>query len=168
MNATEEHAGTEHLHKLLAKFHTAMLVTRTPEGELRGRPMAIVKIEDDCRVWFFTANRAGKVHEIEDDSQVVVTCQDEHSTYLSISGRARVTSDREKISELWRDSFKAWFPEGKDDPEIALICIEPEEGEYWDNEGFNRVKYLFETAKALATGSKPRVREGEQHAKVSL
>jgi len=28
--------------------------------------------------------------------------------------------DRGKIEELWKPEFKMWFPEGKDDPEVAL------------------------------------------------
>ena len=32
---------------------------------------------------------------------------------------------------------KVWFTEGKDDPRITLIEIEPEHGYYWDNKHGN-------------------------------
>ncbi len=46
--------------------------------------------------------------------------------------------------------------------------MRPEEGEFWDNEGFNKIKYLFESAKAYVTGQTPEVAEGEQHGVVQL
>ncbi len=145
-----------------------MLVTHTPEGELRGRPMAIAEIEDDCRLWFFSGSTCGKVEEIKDDSQVSIICQREESIYLSISGIATVNRERTKINALWKESFRTYFPKGKDDPDIALIHVVPEDGEYWDNEGFNKIKYIFQAAKAYATGTVPAIEEGQQHAKVAL
>ena len=158
----------EHFHKLLKQFHTAMLVTHAGEGRLRARPMAIAQVEDDCRVWFITGAESAKTHEIEADTHVHVICQNDRSAYLSLSGRAELVRDRAKIGELWQEPFRVWFPEGKDDPNIELIAVRPEEGEFWDNEGFNKIKYLFESAKAYVTGQTPEVAEGEQHGVVQL
>lgn len=145
-----------------------MLVTHTPIGELRARPMAIAAVDDDCRVWFFSASSSGKMHEIEDHSQVNVVCQKDQDVFISISGRARMNRDRAKIDELWNEFYRVWFPRGKNDADLVLLSIEPQEGEYWDNEGFNKVKMFFEAAKAYATRSQPHVTEGDQHAKVVL
>ena len=79
-----------------------------------------------------------------------------------------VRRDRAKIDEFWKEVYKVWFPKGKEDPELTLVAVEPSEGEYWDDEGFKRIKYLFEAAKAYATGTKPEIDEGEEHAKVRL
>ena len=35
--------------------------------------------------------------------------------------------------ELWDPMVKVWFTEGKDDPRITLIKVEPDYGYYWDN-----------------------------------
>jgi general stress protein 26 len=153
---------------LLKRFDTAMLVTHTAAGGLRARPMAIARVEDTCRVWFFTSVASGKVHEIETDTHVNVVCQKERDIYLSLSGIATLRRDRAKIEELWQETYKVWFPGGKDDPELALVSVEPQDGEFWDEEGFKKIKYLFEAAKAYATGTTPQIAEGEQHAKVNL
>jgi len=155
------------LHDLLAKFDTAMLISRTPEGQLRGRPMAVAHVDEDCQIWFFSSIESGKVHEIECDSHVSVVCQ-RHDLFLSLSGQAGVSRERAKMVELWKESFKPWFPRGPEDDGIALVSVKPSEGEYWDGEGFNKIKYLFQTAHAFATGSPIRIEEGEQHAKVHL
>jgi general stress protein 26 len=155
-------------HDLLVKFETAMLVTRSSEGGLHGRPMAIAKVEDDCTVWFLSLHESGKVHEIEVEPHVGVTFQKDHNLYLSLTGQAELSRDRAKIAELWKESYKPWFPNGKDDPDIILISVEPEQGEFWNQQGGKKLQYLFETARAYATGTRAEVREGEMHAKVPL
>jgi hypothetical protein len=34
---------------------------------------------------------------------------------------------------------KAWFPEGKNDPDLTVICVEPEKVHYWDTRDNKRV-----------------------------
>jgi general stress protein 26 len=155
-------------HDLLVKFETAMLVTRSNERALRARPMAVAKVDDDCTIWFLSLHESGKVHEIEVDPHVAVTCQKDRDTYLSLSGRAELTRDRAQVEQVWNESYKVWFPGGKDDPDLLLIGVEPEEGEFWDQKGTNKLKYLFEAARAYATGTRPRIEEGDQHGKARL
>jgi len=32
---------------------------------------------------------------------------------------------------LWSDDVKAWFPKGKTDPNLVLLRVDPEMGEFW-------------------------------------
>jgi general stress protein 26 len=169
MNATSTTAEQrEHFHKLLSQFHTAMLVTHEKEGRLRARPMAIAGLEEDCRMWFIMGTNSAKEREIEADARVHIVCQNDRSAYISMSGRAELVNDRAKIEELWKEPFRVWFPGGKHDQGIELIMVRPEEGEFWDNEGFNKIKYIFGAAKAYVTGTTPSVDEGDQHGRVRL
>ena len=158
----------QHLHDLLSQFSTTILVTHEPDGGLRGSPMGIARLEDDCRIWFFTMADTNKTREISQDNRVLIVCQNEQSAYLSLSGQAELVIDRAKIAELWQESFKVWFPEGKDDPNIELIHVHPLHGEFWDSQGLNKIQYLFEAAKAYVTGTTPDTKEGEQHGFVRL
>ena len=86
------------------------------------------------------------------------------------SGRqSTAVDDRAKIAELWDESWKIWFPAGKDDPTLTLLRIRGETGEYWDNSGFNGIKYLLEAGKAYLTGTRPDV-DGDPkiHGKIVL
>jgi general stress protein 26 len=157
----------EHFLSLLKKFHTAMLITITGGQQCHMRPMAIARVEDDGHLWFITAGDTAKVHEIEKGSHVHLTAQDGDSAFLALSGRATLMADREKIAELWQEPFRVWFPGGKDDPDIELISVRPDRGEYWDNTGLNRCKYLWESAKAYATGTTPDP-DQSQNARVQL
>ena len=97
-----------------------------------------------------------KLNEIERDGHVVVTMQSS-TKFISLSGRATPVDDREKLARLWKAEWKIWFPDGKDDPNIRLLRIDGDTGEYWDNSGTSGVKYLIEAGKALMTGSRPDV-----------
>lgn len=156
------------IHELLADFDTAMLITQAHGQPLRARPMAIARVEADCRLWFFTGRDSAKVHEIQDNQEVLIVCQDEHSRYVSLSGTAELSSNRGKARELWKESYQTWFPRGVEDPDLLLISVKPREAEYWDSQGFKGLRYVFEAAKAYATGTRPQIREGEQHGKVVL
>ena len=156
------------LHDLLEDFGVAMLVTRTPEGQLRGRPMALAQVEGDGTLWFVTGKHSAKVDELALDSHVAVTMQSS-AKFVSVSGRATPVEDRAKIAQLWKVEFKVWFPGGQDDPEVLLLRVDGAVGEYWDNSGTSGLKYLIEAGKALLSGTRPDV-DGDPkiHAKVGL
>ncbi|MDR3403037.1 MAG: pyridoxamine 5'-phosphate oxidase family protein [Chthoniobacter sp.] len=158
----------EHFVGLLKKFQNVMLVTHTGEQDFHSRPMALAEVEDDGRLWFITSADTAKVHEIEMDSRVHLIAQDGNNAFLSLTGRATLIGDREKIAHFWRESFRVWFPQGKDDPNIELIAVRPERGEFWDNTGARRFKYLWEAAKAYMSGTTPDTDDGDMHGSVRL
>lgn len=156
----------EKVAELLRGFRFAMLVTRSSNGETRARPMVIANVEDS-RIWFVTGKHSGTVEEIAKDARVTLTLQSS-SEFLSIVGRAEVRDDRAKLDELWNVAFQVWFPKGKEDPDLALVSVTMEEAEYWDNAGANKVKYFYEAAKALLTGTRPEANDKEQHGRVRM
>ena len=158
----------EHFMELLKQFSTAMLVTHAGSDQLRARPMAIAEVDAQGRIWFITSSETAKAYEIATDTRVHLVLQQEHDAYISIAGRATLVDDRMKVSAVWQEPFRVWFPEGQDDPEIQLIRVEPQEVEFWDNQGQNRVHYMFEAVKAYVKGSTPEIHEGDEHAFVKL
>lgn len=156
------------LKALLEKFESAMLITHAQGERIRARPMVIAKLEANGDVWFLTGKESPKVHEIENNQHVAVVCQDGEKICISITGRAEMVNDRRKLDEMWKETFKVWFPGGKDDPDIRLIFVRGEEAEYWDTHGGKGVRYAFSAVKSYATGERPEIKEGEQHGKVKL
>ena len=59
--------------------------------------------------------------------------------------------DRSKIEELWNPLFKAWFPQGLEDPDLALLKVNVDKAEYWDSPS-SKVVRLAGFLKAVATG----------------
>jgi general stress protein 26 len=145
-----------------------MLVTRGRDRVQHARPMAVAKAEHNGDVWFFTARDTEKTREIENFSEVLVVFQNGHKCSVSLTGRAELISNRDIMADLWKEPYKVWFPLGVDDPSLQLIHVRAVEAEYWDSTGFKGIKYLFEAAKAYATGTTPHVDEPEQHGHVAL
>lgn len=158
---------TKDFYEQLEEFDTAMLVTHAKDGQLRARPMQMAEVDEDGQLWFVTELDSAKVEEVMTDSRVNVSLQDDNK-YLSITGRATIVRNRAKIQELWNETWKIWFPNGEDDPNLALLHIQATEGEYWDMSGMNKLKFLFEAGKALATGTPPELDNDDVHQKVEL
>ncbi len=158
----------EKLHGLLKDFSTVILVTTGGPTGYHARPMAVAQVDENTDLWLFTSADSGKVHQIEADSRVQVHAQDGYTSCVILAGRAMVVEDRAKIREIWKPSFKVWFPEGAEDPNIVLLHIKGEEAEYWDGSGANGFRYLYQAIKAIATGTTPEIKEGEQHGNVAL
>jgi general stress protein 26 len=152
----------DRLRDLMAGFSMAMLVTRTEGGGMRARPLRIVDKRDDGGLYFSTAVGSPKVHELQADGHVAVVMQD-HRRFVSVSGIAQVVQDRALIDQLWSESWRVWFPAGKDDPALAIVVVEPLEAAYWDVSGARGIRYVFEIAKAYVTGKPPAADADERH-----
>jgi general stress protein 26 len=156
------------LQTLLQDFDYAMLVTRTTDGELRSRPMAVAEIEPEGLMWFLTERHSGKIGELAADNHVNVAMQSSNK-FVSISGRATPLVDHRKVEDLWNEAWRVWFPGGKDDPTLILLRVQGEKGEYWDNSGVSGIKYLIEAGRAYLSGEKPDVENDPAvHGKVRI
>jgi len=158
----------EKVYEILKDFSTAMFVTVGPGGRPEARPMHVAKVEESGNICFFTGKRGTVASEVWHEAEVLLAFQNEKSSYLSLRGMARVVEDRARITELWKEPYRVWFPGGPEDPDIALVMVDPIDAEYWDNRGTNRLQYLFEAAKAYVKGERPEVSELEQHGKTTL
>jgi general stress protein 26 len=155
------------LAEMIKGIRVAMLTTVETDGSLHSRPMATMERDFDGTLWFFTDIHSAKVDEVQHDRHVNLSyAKPGDQQYVSVSGRATVVRDRSKMEELWSPIHKAWFPEGLDDPGIALLRVEVEKAEYWDSPSSTAVR-LFGLAKALATG-KRYGEEGTDHEKLKL
>ncbi len=123
----------KHLSSLIDGIKVAMLTTIGPDGSLRSRPMATLPGEFDGTLWFFTNIDSPKVDEVQLEQHVNVSYDDsDDHRYLSISGRATLSQERQKLEELWTPILLTWFPLGLDDPHLALLRVEADSWEYWD------------------------------------
>lgn len=151
MSTVTESEAVDRVWEMMADIRICMLVTR--EGQtLRGRPMdAHASREEGC-VWFLTDRRGHKDDELERDPQAaLIFSKPGDNDYLSVSGEAEVSNDRTKIDELWTDMNKAFWPEGKTDPNIRVVRFLPEQAEYWDGPSTS-VGTVLKMAAARLTG----------------
>ncbi len=156
----------DELHELIEDIEIAMLTTRRPDGRLVSRPMATQKHEAIADLWYVTDIESNKMNELESDPHVNLGFFDTKSSeWVSVSGIARVSTDRDMIRELYESDWKIWFGEvddvrdgGPDDPRLALILVDADSVTYMKSEK-SQPAVLFEIAKGAATGERPDVGE---------
>lgn len=158
----------EKFREVLGKFDTAILTTITPQDKMHARPMAIADVEGTGDVVFVTDEASGKTKEIEANPQVSVTCQNGWKDTVVLRGTATVFRNTAKARAIWKKSFQTWFPGGPDDPNLVMIRVHGEEGEYWDNSGVQGIKYMVKAVKAVATGTRPEPDTVDEHGVVNL
>jgi general stress protein 26 len=139
------------LQSLIRDIKFTMMTTAMPDGTLRSRPMATQRNEFEGTLWFFTDDHAAKVHEILEDTHVNLGyASPSKDDYVSVSGRATLVKDKGKAKELWNPMYEAWFPQGLDDPHLALIRVDIDQAECWDART-RRMVPLAGFANAVAT-----------------
>lgn len=130
-------AGQEALDKIktLSKaagscFFCTGIVTGKPFDT---RPMSAEKIDDDGNFWFLSPSDSHKNSELQADPAAQLLFQgSSYTDFMTLYGKATISTDKQKIDELWDPLMKNWFTEGKDDPRITVIKFTPTEGYYWD------------------------------------
>jgi len=160
-------AEEDHLEEIVAGFATGMLVTRTSDGGMHARPLAVVRDSKHKRgsIYFATSIGSPKVGEIEADPNVVVTFQGK-ARWAVIHGAALIVRDPELIDRLWSEEWRVFFPDGPKDKSLCLLAITPKSGEYWDDGGPAGAEAAARSAAALATGRRLETDEAHDHAKV--
>jgi general stress protein 26 len=157
--------NAEKLYELIKDVKIAMMTTADSGGKLHTRPMYSLEADESGDLWFFTQVGSPKTQEVSQDNEVSLGYADPGSqTYVSVIGRAEVVRDKAKIDEKWSEPMKAWFPKGKDDPQISMIRVHPERGEFWDSPS-STIVHLVGYVKAAVTGERA---DPGDHAKVDL
>ena len=157
----------DELYKLIDGIEIAMFTTRRADGQLVSRPMATQERVTGTDLWFVTDISSHKLDDLASDSHVNLAYYNTKSReWVSVAGTAQVTQDRNLIKELYKPDWKAWFGDnggaedgGPDDPRLALVLVEAQSVEYLVVTKPKPV-VLFEVAKAMITGTPPKV--GEQ------
>lgn len=165
MQNEQRQSQIEKLGELIKGIGIAMMTTEEEDGSLRSRPMATQEREFDGELWFFTDRTSPKVEEIESHRNVNLSYSDPSGQrYVSVTGKAQLVRDRRKAEELWSPAYKAWFPKGLDDPNLALLRVTVDSAEYWDSPT-SPVVHLFGMVKAAVTGKRA---EGGENEKIEL
>ena len=151
------------LKSLIEEIKIGMLTTEDDDGTLRSRPLQTVGVEDHGSLWFFTSATSPKVAESKaDGGRVNVSYSNPaKQDYVSVSGKATLTRDREKMKQLWTKWVEAFFPKGLEDPDLALLRVDIEKAEYWDAPG-SAIARMYGLAKAISSGKTDALGENQK------
>jgi general stress protein 26 len=158
----------EKMYEQIEDMEIGMLTTRRPDGHLSSRAMATQKRASGADLWFVAAEGTHKLEEIAFDPHVNVSYyKDRTREWVSVSGIATLSRDRQKIRELYASDWKTWFPdEGDsrhgtpDDPRMVLIGVDVHAAVFLEVDKPQPV-VLYEVLKGWLTGSDPDI--GKMH-----
>ena len=137
MTEPQGREAISHIAGLLKSLDICHFATRGENGQLHARPMSNNgKVEWDGDSWFFAPKDGRLVSEIERDPSVVNAYRNgDGYTFVSVSGSASIETDAELKKRFWLDELGRWFPNGPEDPNVALIRVQAEHAEWWGEEG---------------------------------
>ena len=156
METRHNEAARGKVFDLIKEIRVAQMVTVSPGGKLHSRPMVARPDRSDEELWFFTSAASGKVDDVQQNGEVLLTYSDSgRENYVSVEGEGEVIRDTDKAAQLWSEPMRVWFPKGPTDPDIALVRVKIREATYWDSPSSAFV-VAYGYAKALTTGERPK------------
>lgn len=173
--ATSTEKKLDELYELIDDMKIALMTTRRPDGMLVTRPMATQDRGPQGDLWFVTSIDTHKVDELENDPNVSLGYFDGDSMeWVSVSGTATISQDRDRIRELHEPDWRAWFSDeggnrdgGPDDPRLALIFVDTHTVHYMKSK-HSKPRVLFELARGVLTGSTPDIGREEHLSEAEL
>lgn len=152
--------GLQKLQELVKGIHICMMTTVAKDGSMDSRPMAPQQmdklVESGGTLWFLTRDTSEKVEEVQEDRHVTLTfAEPSNSKYITMKGKASISQDKAKIHDLWNNMYKAWFPGGEDDPQIAVMRVDVQGADYWEASSSKLVVYAKYLAAAVTGGKVP-------------
>lgn len=128
------------------------------DGSTHSEPLAVQLDKDQVDTLFLFI---GKDNRVADKGKLMLQFVSKgHDFFACLMGQCRIDNDRAMIDKLWNKRIEAWFPGGKDDPNLALLRVDIESAELWETDMSlgGRAKMLF--------GGTIKAGEGSSHAVV--
>ena len=159
-----DHLGR--LYEIIDDLEIAMLTTRRADGRLVSRAMANQKRHPGADLWFVTSDETHKIDELEDEPNVnLAYYKDRTREWVSVSGLATCSRDKDIIRKLYAPDWKAWFAKPddpkagtEDDPHLVLIGVDVISAVYFEVDKPQPV-VLYEMVKSWMTGEPPDIGE---------
>lgn len=159
-NLSKEEAK-EKLKNLVDDIKIAMMVTGPAINDFSAVPMTTKKVDNEGNIWFLSGRSSEHNKRILEDHRVQLLYSDPSGMeFISVSGKANISEDREIIKDLFDKPMQAWF-DGPEDPELTAIKFSPEEAHFWDSQE-NKYKTLYKLGIAALTGDKKDIGESGQ------
>jgi general stress protein 26 len=159
---SQSEASADRVWALIEEIQVAMVVTHDGHSDrLRARPMAAHPAREENAIYFLTDVDASKVDEVSQNDNVCLAFADHRKgrRYVSVTGQATLSNDRNKIKELWSTADKVFWRD-ENDPAIRVLCVAPNAAEFWESGGdvVNYVKIMISSV----TGDEPHLHDNEK------
>ncbi|SNT71326.1 pyridoxamine 5'-phosphate oxidase family protein [Psychrobacter sp. LV10R520-6] len=150
------------IQEVIKDVNFAMMTTINKKGDLHAWPMTTTETSIGAKeIWFIGDKTSDVVKDIQDNPRVGLSyATQDAKNYVSVSGNAELSDDKDKLDELWSPIASAFFEHGKEDENVQLIKVVPHGVECWIS-GSSTVN-MFKMAAAAVQDGKTAEDVGEQ------
>jgi len=127
----------------------------SPDHAHHMQPMAPQTARDEKAIWFFT-HTTSDIAKASANGGIAHMCVFTDDYQACVDGDLRTNYSRDHIERYWSSLVEAWYPAGKDDPELTMLCFTPRTAAIWASTG-SKLAFGWEIAKAITTGAEPDV-----------
>lgn len=158
-------AALDKLKELVDKIDIGMLCTFISGSDYpHAIPMSRQEVDEVGNIWFLFSSDSTAYKNLQSNNKVSLLYADVGDyNFLSINGTGEISEDRNRIDKYWNKMMETWFEKGKEDPNIRVLKVIPDEAHYWDNKS-NKLVTLMKMATSAISGHQMDIgREGELH-----
>ncbi|MEO7370451.1 MAG: pyridoxamine 5'-phosphate oxidase family protein [Ilumatobacteraceae bacterium] len=144
---TDEKTESKALKDIIKPGDVAMVVTSS-NGKLSSRPLTVASVQTDDLLFLIDRRADWLTEKILGEHVHVAISAGGRNDWVSVNGKASLNDDRTLIRELWTPFAGAYF-DSEDDPNVVVLDIAVNEGEYWSAPGggpFGRLISIVSTA----------------------
>lgn len=114
-------------------------------------------------IWFFSSKDNAWVEKLPQGDRAIATFTSKgHDLFATLHGKLSLDNNPATIDRLWNRYVAAWFEGGKSDPKLALLRLDPERAEIWQDAS------SIVAGIKLLLGADPKEQYKENVAKVKL
>lgn len=105
--------------------------------QLDGQPASAVPMtaqldkDANSEIWFFT-RRDNRLAEMGPASFTFTGTG--HDLFARVRGTLAEETSRERLDKQWSNFVEAWFPGGKDDPDLLMLRLDLGDAEIWSGQ----------------------------------
>lgn len=125
-------------------------------GPRHFQPMTPFCEREGARIWFFASKNAEIVRTLGDGREAMFVVQRDGKFQACVGGQLMEDLDSARVDKFWNSATAAYFPRGKTDPDMTLLCFDCVDAELWISEG-GPLKFAWEVAKANLTHHRPEI-----------
>jgi general stress protein 26 len=119
------------------------LMVGLADGRSHSEPLTAQLDKDQVdTIWFFI----GKDNRLATGGPAMAQFVSKGQDFFAcLSGNVTVDNDPAMIDKLWSKTVEAWFPGGKNDPNLALLRFDIDDAELWETDMSlsGKLKMLF-------------------------
>lgn len=131
------------LKELAEDIKICMFCTELTNVPFSTRPMGVQEVDEHGNIWFLSSADSNKNFEIKANEKVqLIFSKPADSHFMTVYGEAVIYKDKNLIEDIWNPLAKAWFKDGKDDPNVTVIRVHPVTAYYWDTKNGKMVSML--------------------------